>query len=192
MGVSINELLDVIKKSGLPIGDKLTKTTNQLANEDTLRSGVQGLYQPQINQLDDEKKQKIQQLANVDRQFAQLFGQGGKYQLRNPMDTEALTSGGQNIALSDFNRVATQKENLLKTFENDVTRATTLYGKIDPTSAENVGLGDLAYIKSQYGIDVPGLDNTKESDWEVDVPDTEWEIQGNNLQGTDRINRPLG
>lgn len=177
MAASLTELLEVIKKSGLPIGDRLTKTQDEINAESTLRSGVAGMYQPQIASLDEEKKQKIQTLANVDKQFSQLFGQGGKYALRNPMDVERLTTGGHNLALSDFSRVATKKENLLKQFESDVTAATTLYGKVDPLKSEGGGgsMADLQYVMDTYGIQLPNI-TSGDSEWEIDNTGGDWEI----------------
>lgn len=191
MAVSITELLDVIKKTGLPIGEKLTKTQQDIDNENVIRSGVQGLYDPSLNQLDADKKAKIETLAGVDGKFSQLFGQGGKYQLRNPMDVERLTSGGQDIALSDFMRTAQSKNDLLKEFEKDVASATSLYGQIDPNKGEGSGLGDLQYIHDTYGIDLPGID-VEDSEWEItNTGDLEWEVVGDKkLPGADIIDKP--
>lgn len=176
MGVSINELLQVIKESGLPIGDKITKTRQQLAQEETLRSGVQGLYQSQLTEIDDEKKRKLETLANVDKQFSQIFGQGGKYQLKNPMAVEELTSGGQNLALNQFATTAEKQKNLLKEFESDVAKATSLYGKIDPSGTGSIA--DLEYISQNYGIELPNID-TGDSDWEIqNIDNSDWEISG--------------
>lgn len=177
MGATITELLDVIKKSGLPIGERLTKTQNEINSENTLRSGVSSIYAPQISKLDEEKKQKIQQLANVDKQFAGIFGKGGKYEMMNPMDTERLTAGGQNIALSDFSRVAAKKNDLLKAFEGDVASAVSLYGKVSPLKSEGQGsLADYEYLRDNYGINLPGLEVLPQSDWEVADLGGDWEI----------------
>lgn len=178
MAVSLTELLDVIKKSGLPLGERLTKTQKDIDNEQLLRGGVQDIYQPQFDQLDEEKKGKIQALANVDKQFSSMFGKGGKYALENPMNTESLTAQGQNIALSDFSRVATKKNDLLKAFEKDVADAVTLYGKVDPLKSEGDGtsLADFEYLRDTYGINVPGIETLPESEWEVSDLGGEWEI----------------
>lgn len=153
MAIGITELLDVIKKSGLPIGDKLTKTQNELAAEDQIRSGIMPAYAGQFGQLDEEKKQKIQALANVDRQFSQLFGQGGKYALRNPMDVEQLTAGGQDIRMSDFNTTVAKQDSLLKAFEGDVSRGISLYDKIKPSAG---GIDDSAALEAILGKSLDG------------------------------------
>lgn len=139
MAASIEELLNVIRKTGLPMGERLTKNQAELRAEDSLRQGIQSIYQPQINTLDEEKKQKIQALANVDKEFSALFGKGGKYALANPMDTERLTAGGQGIRLNDFMGSAQRKENLMGAFEKDVTKATSLYDQIKPLKSEGEG-----------------------------------------------------
>jgi hypothetical protein len=201
MGVAINELLDVIKKSGLPLGDKLYKTEKELGAEDVLRTNLQKIYQPQMDTLDQEKKKKIQALANVDRQFSQLFGQGGKYQLRNPMDAEQLTQGGHKFALSDLAGTAEKESNLMSVFEKDISKANSLYEKVNPT-ASGSGDGDW-FSKVGLTLDKNGnvvfkTDvNVPESDWEIDnvTPDDgEWELitQNKPLIGRDRINQPLG
>lgn len=178
MAVSLTELLDVIKKSGLPLGERLTKTQTDIDNEQLLRGGVQDIYQPQFDQLDEEKKGKIQALANVDKQFSAMFGKGGKYALENPMNTEALTTQGQNIAFSDFSNTIKKKNDLLSTFEKDVANAVTLYGKVDPLKSEGDGtsLADFEYLRDTYGISVPGIETLPESEWEVSDLGGEWEI----------------
>lgn len=199
MGVSITEILDVIKKSGLPIGDRLTKTQAELGAEDSIRAGITPLYSGQLGQVDAEKQKKIQMLAGVDKEFSGLFGKGGKYALNNPMDAEQLTAGGQQIRLSDFMSSAQQKQDLLKSLESDVSKATSLYDQVKPSTSEgadSVALADLKYINDTYGLGLPGMDT--QSDWEIDTPDTDWEIDSSGnlntpkLGGVDKMNKAQG
>lgn len=179
MAASITELLDVIKKSGLPIGKRLGDVQGELQANDMLRAGIGSMYQPQIAELDEEKKQKIQKLANVDREFSSLFGKGGKYALNNPMDAEALTAGGQSLRLTDFMSTAQKKQSLLEAFESDVAKASTLYGQVKPLKSEGEsGLADYTYLQDTYGIKIPGLTSPEESDWKIEIPDTDWQIDG--------------
>lgn len=179
MGASITELLDVIKKSGLPIGKRLNDVNADISADSTLRSGIGAMYEPQIAQLDEEKKQKIQRLANVDKEFSAIFGKGGKYALENPMATESLTAGGQSLRLNDFMTTAQKKQSLLEAFESDVAKASTLYGQVKPLKSEGEsGLADYSYLQSEYGIEIPGLTQPNESDWTIEMPDTDWQIDG--------------
>jgi hypothetical protein len=192
MGVSITELLDVIKKSGLPLGENLQKKETQLTAEDLLRQKLTGIYEPQFSALDTEKKKKIENLANVDRQMSQIFGAGGKYQLRNPADAEGLTNTRFNTSLSDFNTTVDKQNNLLGVFEQDVAKANTLYSAVKPTASE--GIDDSNLLK-KYGINLEDWNPNKVADspdWEI-VP-MDWEIvpEENKLKGSDKINMPLG
>lgn len=180
LGASITELLDVIKKTGLPIGKRLNDVNADISADSTLRSGIGAMYEPQIAQLDEEKKQKIQRLANVDKEFSAIFGKGGKYALENPMATESLTAGGQSLRLNDFMTTAQKKQSLLEAFESDVAKASTLYGQVKPLKSEGESdLSDYAYLQSKYGLEILGLMPPEKSDWEVFDPEWVIDEQGN-------------
>lgn len=194
MSISVTELLNVIKKSGLPLGEKLEQKQKQITSEDTLRQGIYPMFSEQIGKLDEEKKQKIQALANVDKQFSGLFGKGGKYELRNPAQMESLTAGGQNILMQDFSRVAQTKESLLSTFEKAVSKASALYESIKPTEKSGGILDDLDKLTS-YGINFKALRPPLES-FDDDRPSLnifeEEDTPTSPLKGTDIIKSTIG
>jgi hypothetical protein len=207
--ITLKELNDIISKTGLPDIDQSKYNESSAYIQGQVRPYIQSKYAPQLSKLDEDKKAKVEALANVDKQMSSIFGKGGKYELMNPMATESLATGLHNIRLEDFNRTAGEMSDLQKSIEGEVGDYASMYNALLPNKGTGSASGwdmitdifpNLRMDENGnvvFGDDAGGwvIEN---NDWELmpeqggEVSSTEWVNPNKKLTGTDIIKEPIG
>lgn len=166
---SLQSFMQAIEKAGLPQGDPKAMRQAQNLARFPVSEAVYG-SDTRTPGLVDERAQKIQKLAEMDKRLTSLYGEGGQFQSENPFNKESALNTlygveGQNIGATDQEIAQTQKD-----LESEVNDTLQFYSDLI-TEATNAQKGSGS---STGGLDIEQIlaqelgENTDISDNEIE------------------------
>lgn len=128
---SIQELMDVLQKSNVPLYDSEAMSQQSPFTTDPIRAEIENRYAGRFSDIDKEKTRKIQALAEVDSQINKLFGDpSSKFYLRNAGDRETIAGNVGTIRNADINLTKQSKQALEQEMEQNVSAAEGLFNDL--------------------------------------------------------------
>lgn len=126
-GVSISELTDVLKKSGLPFGD--SEMMGQIAP--FAKESIQQEVGSRETIIPERKKaylDKIAKIAEMDKRLAGVYGDpSSKLFIENPMDRENALTGAEDVGFKELVGIERKIEERKQTVDDIVDEALGLY-----------------------------------------------------------------
>lgn len=129
--IPIQTLQEVLQESGLPLsGASAMKAQKPFAGQ-AIEGAVANRLNPQFQQLDAERKSKIETLASADRQLMQsLADPSFSGYLENPLDRERVAAGAQNILAGDVGLTGAKAGQLTKEYNDLVSQSEKLFADL--------------------------------------------------------------
>lgn len=128
--ISINELVDVLGKSGLPLNDAMGMQNAAPFAQDPVRQQVYG-QDTQLPGLQNKYRGQLDKIAQLDQQLASTYGDPtSKLYIENPMNRERLKQGASRVSFQGLEDTKQQVKQRTSDLDKDVNDAVSLYGKL--------------------------------------------------------------
>jgi len=126
--ISIEELQRAMENAGVAVGDPRAMGAEQPRFNAYIQQQIEDRYADRLGKLDEEKKQKIQQLAEVDRTLTKLYRDpSSKFYVPNVGAVEQLRGRAQDVGVSNVGLTAGAIEQTQQQIEDEIKASQTLY-----------------------------------------------------------------